>query len=222
MTRVAAFSSMGKAGGAVWPSGSAWLAAAAQRRNATASRAQRRRWLGMARSHGAWESVQLDWQCHVTQLAPLARPLPAPSHRPHMAAEAPLVLGPLGSEERKAMAAHYVAVAKQYYALARTLDPSAKVPKTPGRKRKGEEADGAAAPKKKREATAYTAFMSATLPTFRKQVRCLPPLVRTGLPSRGARCGVLPPGAAGGVRGALARRTRVEWGGHSTRESPKP
>ena len=134
----------------------------------------------------------------------------------------PLVLAPLGSEERKAMAAHYVAVAKQYYALARTLDPSAKVPKTPGRKRKGEEADGAAAPKKKREATAYTAFMSATLPTFRKQVRCLPPLVRTGLPSRGARCGVLPPGAAGGVRGALARRTRVEWGGHSTRESPKP
>ena len=141
-----------------------------------------------------------------------------------MAAEAPLVLGPLGPEERKAMAAHYVAVAKQYYALARTLDPSAKVPKTPGRKRKGEEADGAAGgpPKKKREATAYTAFISANLPMFRKQVRCLPPLVRTGLPSRDARGGVLPPGAAGGVRGALASRTRVEWGGHSTVSLPSP
>jgi hypothetical protein len=68
-----------------------------------------------------------------------------------MAAEAPLVLGPLGPEERKAMAAHYVAMAKTYYALARTLDPAAKVPKTPGRKRKGDEAAGGAAePKKKR------------------------------------------------------------------------
>lgn len=90
------------------------------------------------------------------------------------APEAPLVLGPLSGEERKAMAAHYVAIAKSYYALARTLDPAAKVPKTPGRKRKGEEAAGGGGePKKKREATLYTQFIQEHLPTFRKEVRVL-------------------------------------------------
>ena len=92
--------------------------------------------------------------------------------------DAPAVLGAVAGAERTAMASHYLALARQYVALAKVLDPNAKVSGGAGaaadgkrgRKRKNDtDADGE--PRKKRENTAYTLYIHNTLPNFRKQVR---------------------------------------------------
>ena len=83
-----------------------------------------------------------------------------------------VTLGPLAGADRTAVAAHYVALARHFYGLAQVLDPTVKVPKPQGRKRKHDEDEGAdKPPKKKRENTAYTQYIKDTLPQFRKEVR---------------------------------------------------